>query len=147
MIHPSPPSGRHLAGWASCQSLVAPLTVVGSDKIGWSSLPNRIVQFLQFRTRAFSSYLFRVATHFCDSTGESTTSSTSSMKGENSSNNRSNLDMGNIFKPTFDTLTEEGRKPFEALPRQSWRALPLTLWSDAAGDYSLRYYIDRLQHA
>jgi hypothetical protein len=36
------------------------------------------------------------------------------MKGGNSSNNGSNLDKGNIFKPTFDTLTLEGRKVFEA---------------------------------
>jgi hypothetical protein len=36
------------------------------------------------------------------------------MKGENSSNNRSDLDKSNILKPTFDTLTEEGRKTFEA---------------------------------
>jgi hypothetical protein len=35
------------------------------------------------------------------------------MKGENSSNNGSNLDKGNILKPTFDTLAEEGRKVFE----------------------------------
>jgi hypothetical protein len=36
------------------------------------------------------------------------------MKGENSSNNRSDLDKSIILKPTFDTLTEEGRKAFEA---------------------------------
>jgi hypothetical protein len=36
------------------------------------------------------------------------------MKGGNSSHNGSDLDRGNIFKPTFDTLTEEGRKAFEA---------------------------------
>jgi hypothetical protein len=36
------------------------------------------------------------------------------MKGGNSDSNRSNLDKGNISKPTFDTLTEEGRKAFEA---------------------------------
>jgi hypothetical protein len=36
------------------------------------------------------------------------------MKGGNSSNNRSELDKNNIFKPTFDTLTEEGRKAFKA---------------------------------
>jgi hypothetical protein len=46
-----------------------------------------------------------VRTHFDDSARESTTSSTSSIKGENSGNNRSNLDKGNILKPTFDTLT------------------------------------------
>jgi hypothetical protein len=36
------------------------------------------------------------------------------MKSENSSNNGSNLDKGNILKPTLDTLTYEGRKAFEA---------------------------------
>jgi hypothetical protein len=36
------------------------------------------------------------------------------MKGENSGNNGSDLDKGNIFKPTFKTLTEEGRQAFEA---------------------------------
>jgi hypothetical protein len=34
------------------------------------------------------------------------------MKGENSGNNRSDLDENNILKPTFDTLTEEGRMAF-----------------------------------
>jgi hypothetical protein len=34
------------------------------------------------------------------------------MKGGNSDNNRSDLDKGNILKSTFDTLMEEGRKPF-----------------------------------
>jgi hypothetical protein len=37
------------------------------------------------------------------------------MKGGNSGHNGSDLDRGNILKPTFDTLTEEGRKTFEAL--------------------------------
>jgi hypothetical protein len=36
------------------------------------------------------------------------------MKGGNFGNNRSNLDKGNILKPTFDTLTEEVRKAFKA---------------------------------
>jgi hypothetical protein len=36
------------------------------------------------------------------------------MKGKNSDNNRSDLNKGNILKPTFDTLTEESRKAFEA---------------------------------
>jgi hypothetical protein len=36
------------------------------------------------------------------------------MKGENFGNNGSDLDKDNIFKPTFDTLTEEGCKVFEA---------------------------------
>jgi hypothetical protein len=36
------------------------------------------------------------------------------MKGGNFDHNRSDLDKGNILKPTFDTLTEEGHKAFEA---------------------------------
>jgi hypothetical protein len=36
------------------------------------------------------------------------------MKGGNYGNNKSDLDKGNILKPTFDTLTEEDRKTFEA---------------------------------
>jgi hypothetical protein len=36
------------------------------------------------------------------------------MKGENSGHNESDLNKGNILKPTFDTLTEEGRKAFKA---------------------------------
>jgi hypothetical protein len=35
------------------------------------------------------------------------------MKGGNFGNNGSDLDKGNILKPTFDTLTEEGRKAFK----------------------------------
>jgi hypothetical protein len=54
-----------------------------------------------------------VATHFGDSVGESTTSSTSSMKGGNSDHNGFDLNKGNILKPTFDTLMEEGGKAFE----------------------------------
>jgi hypothetical protein len=36
------------------------------------------------------------------------------MKGGNSNTNGSDLDKNNIIKPTFDTLTEEDRKVFEA---------------------------------
>jgi hypothetical protein len=36
------------------------------------------------------------------------------MKGGNSDNNGSDLDKGNILKPTFDTLMEEGWKAFKA---------------------------------
>jgi hypothetical protein len=36
------------------------------------------------------------------------------MKGGNSGNNGSDLNKGNILKPTFDTLTDEGRQVFEA---------------------------------
>jgi hypothetical protein len=35
------------------------------------------------------------------------------MKCGNSGNNGSDIDKGNILKPTFDTLTEEGRKAFK----------------------------------
>jgi hypothetical protein len=35
------------------------------------------------------------------------------MKGGNSGNNGSDLDKGNILKPTFDTLMEEGHKAFD----------------------------------
>jgi hypothetical protein len=52
-------------------------------------------------------------THLGDSTKESTTSNASSMKGGNSGHNESDLNKGNILKPTFDTLTEEGRKAFK----------------------------------
>jgi hypothetical protein len=55
-----------------------------------------------------------VATHFADSTGESTISHTSSMKGGNSDTNGSDLDKNNIIKPTFDTLMNEGRKALES---------------------------------
>jgi hypothetical protein len=36
------------------------------------------------------------------------------MKDGNSGNNKSNLNKNNILKPTFDTLTKEGRKTLEA---------------------------------
>jgi hypothetical protein len=36
------------------------------------------------------------------------------MKGGNSCNNGSDLDKGNILKPTFDTLMEERLKAFDA---------------------------------
>jgi hypothetical protein len=36
------------------------------------------------------------------------------MKGGNSGHNGSDLDKGNILKPIFNTLTEEGLKAFEA---------------------------------
>jgi hypothetical protein len=55
-----------------------------------------------------------VAIYFYDSAGESTTSSMSGMKGENYGNNGSDPDKGNILKPTFDTLIDEGRQVFKA---------------------------------
>jgi hypothetical protein len=36
------------------------------------------------------------------------------MKGRNSSHNGSDLNKGNILKPAFDTLTEEGHRAFKA---------------------------------
>jgi hypothetical protein len=36
------------------------------------------------------------------------------MNGGNFGNNRSDIDKGNILKHTFDTLTEECRKAFQA---------------------------------
>jgi hypothetical protein len=36
------------------------------------------------------------------------------MKCGNSGNNGSDIDKGNILKPTFDTLMEEGRKAIKA---------------------------------
>jgi hypothetical protein len=38
----------------------------------------------------------------------------SSMKGGNSGANESDLNKNNILKPTFDILTKEGHKAFEA---------------------------------
>jgi hypothetical protein len=35
------------------------------------------------------------------------------MKGGNSGHNGSDLDKGNILKPTFNTQTEEGHKAFK----------------------------------
>jgi hypothetical protein len=35
------------------------------------------------------------------------------MNGGNSGKNGFDLDKGNILKPTFDTLTEEGHKTFD----------------------------------
>jgi hypothetical protein len=106
-------SRRHLArGGAS--SPEAFLIAVGLDKIGLSDFSNQTVRFLQFRAAGSGSCLFHMTTYFGDSVRESTTSSMSSMKGENSDNNGSDLDKGNILKSTFNTLTEEGRKEFKA---------------------------------
>jgi hypothetical protein len=115
VVPASPPFRRHLAGEDTPhRSPVVPLIAVGSDKTEPSGLLNRAVQFLQFRAGASGSCLFCMETHFDDSVGDSTSSSTSSMKGGNYGNNKSDLDKGNILKPTFDTLTEEDRKTFEA---------------------------------
>jgi hypothetical protein len=58
--------------------------------------------------------LIHVATYFGDSARESTTLRTSSMKKGNFGTNGSDLDKNNIIKPTFDTLTEKGRKVLES---------------------------------
>jgi hypothetical protein len=101
-------------GGAFRRSPVAPLIAIGLDKAGLSGLPNLTIRFLQFRIGASGCCSFHVATHFGDFVGESTTSSTPSMKGGNSSHKGSDLNRGNILKPTFDTLMKEGRKAFEA---------------------------------
>jgi hypothetical protein len=54
------------------------------------------------------------------------------MKGGNSDHNGSNLDKDNILKPTFNSLTEEGCKVFEALR------------GDATRDGSQGHYTDHL---
>jgi hypothetical protein len=64
--------------------------------------------------RASGLYSFHVATYFDYSLEESTTSITSSMNGGNFDHNGPDLDKGNILNPTFDTLTEECHKAFEA---------------------------------
>jgi hypothetical protein len=84
-----------------------PLTAVGIDKTGQSS-------FRSFEQKLSAPVRFVWSTHFSESAGFSTTSSTSSMKGGNSGHNGSDLDKGNILKPTFDTLTEEARNAFKA---------------------------------
>jgi hypothetical protein len=69
------------------------------------------------------------------------------MKGENSGNNRSDLDKNNILKPTFDILTEEGHKVFEAY-RADLKDLFLSCGEvTRQGDYSSGYYTDHLQQA
>jgi hypothetical protein len=84
------------------------------NSLGPFGSPNRTVRFLQFWSGASGSCLICLATHFGGSAGELTTSSTSGMKGGNSNINGSNLDKGNILKPTIDTLMDEGCKAFEA---------------------------------
>jgi hypothetical protein len=93
---------------------MVPLTATEIDETRLSSLPEQTIRFALFWVGAFGYCSFHVQTHFGDSARESTTSSTSSMKGENSGTNRSDLDKNNILKPIFDTLTDEGRKAFKA---------------------------------
>jgi hypothetical protein len=64
--------------------------------------------------------------------------------GENYNNNESDLDKGNILKPTFNTLTEEGRQAFEAyivdLRELFFSCCEVTCQGTSPG-----YYTDRLQ--
>jgi hypothetical protein len=64
------------------------------------------------------------------------------MNGGNSGNNGFDLNKNNILKPTFDNLTEEGRKAFVAYHTD---LKELFLSSDAAEDCSSGYYTNRLQ--
>jgi regulator of RNase E activity RraB len=56
-----------------------------------------------------------VATHFGDTTGESTTST---MKKGDPSTNGSDLNNSNIIKPTLDHLSEKDRKTLEAYHKE-----------------------------
>jgi hypothetical protein len=63
VVYASPPSRCHLTeGGAPRRSSVAPLTAVGPDKTGPSSLPNGTVRFLQFQARASGSCWFHART-------------------------------------------------------------------------------------
>jgi hypothetical protein len=73
--------------------LTVPLTATGAEETRQSSLPNQTIWFAQLRAGASGSCSFCVWTHFGDSARESTTSSTSCMKGGNSGNNGSEFDM------------------------------------------------------
>jgi hypothetical protein len=85
------------------------------------SRQNWTIQFAKSDSQVFtvSSRSFQFLSDSCRHTfwrlcWKSTTSSTSTMKGGNSGNNRSDLDKGNILMPTFNTLTKKGHKAFEA---------------------------------
>jgi hypothetical protein len=65
------------------------------------------------------------------------------MKGGNYSHNGSNLNKGNILKPSMDTLTEEGHKVFEA-QHANLEELFLVLRGDTIRDYSQGHYADHL---
>jgi hypothetical protein len=116
MVQASPPSKHRLAGGgAPHHRPTTPLTITDLDKTRVSDSWHRSVRFLLFWTTGSGSYPICVQTHFGDSARELTTSRMSSMKGGNSCTNGSDLDKNNVIKlPTFDTLTEEGRKEFKA---------------------------------
>jgi hypothetical protein len=63
------------------------------------------------------------------------------MKGENSDANGSDLDKNNFLKPTFDTLTEDGRKAFETY-HADLKSSSLTLRSDVAVDHPQGHHTD-----
>jgi hypothetical protein len=99
----------------------ASLSSVGGASDCRRNQQNRIVCFAKLESsvclvlnRSFWLLSDSCGNTFGDSVGESTTSSMSSIKVGNSSTNGSNLNKNNIIKPTFNTLTEEGRKTFEA---------------------------------
>jgi hypothetical protein len=107
-------SRRRLAGGEAPSSSVGGASDYRRSRQNWTvrfTKPDHLVSVVS--SRGFRS-LFCVATHFGYSVGELTISSTLSMKGGNYSHNGSNLDKGNILKPTFDILTEESHKAFEA---------------------------------
>jgi hypothetical protein len=91
--------------------LAAPITVVRIDKIGPSSSPKQSIWFPYFELELSAPCSFHVPTHFGDSAGELTTSST---KKGGSGVNRFDHNNNNIIKPTFNTLTEEDCKALEA---------------------------------
>jgi hypothetical protein len=115
MVYASPPSDaacpeeKHLVAarrrpWLSPVSTKPECPV---SEIGWSD-------FYSFKQGPSIPICFMWQHIFGDFVGESTTVSTSSIKRGNSDNIGSDLDKGNILKPNFDTLTEEGRQAFKA---------------------------------
>jgi hypothetical protein len=65
------------------------------------------------------------------------------MKGGNLSHNGSDLDKGNILKPTFDTLMEEDRKAFEVY-HTNFEELFLSRYDVTRQGIVLRHHVDRL---
>jgi hypothetical protein len=64
------------------------------------------------------------------------------MKGGYSGHNGSDQDKGNILKPTFDTLMEEGRKAFEAYRANLEELFLSRLRGDTSRDCSQGHYTD-----
>jgi hypothetical protein len=88
-----------------------PLSAIGPDKTGPSSLPNRVSYFYSYEQELSTPYLICVPTYFGDPAGESITSS---MKKGDPSANGSDLNKNNIINPTLDHLSEEDGKALEA---------------------------------